>query len=169
LETGTASKLVFVDASVLINFLHLDRLDLLGSFKEYRFAVPEEVEEEILWPELTARLKAARESGHITVEPTTDLKEISRIGDLRQVMGRGEAACLAMAEHRQGLIASDERGRFLREAQEGLGLHRVLDTPGLMLLAIRRGLLDVDAANRLKACLERHRFKMRFASFDELI
>ena len=50
-----------------------------------------------------------------------------------------------------------------------LGEGRVLNTPGLFLLGIRAGILTVDAADRMKAVLERHRFKMRFSSFRELV
>lgn len=83
--------------------------------------------------------------------------------------GRGEAACLSMAERRGWLVASDERGRFLRMARKRIGEGRILNTPGLLVLAIRSGVLSVDDADVLKARLETHRFKMKFDSFRDVL
>lgn len=162
-------RTVAVDASVLINFLHLDRTDLLAAFAGWRFVVPEEVVEEIRREEQRARLQQALTLGHLAVEASTDLEEIALALDLRAVMDRGEAACLASAIHRGWSIACDERGPFLREARDRIGLARLLDTPGLLLLAIRRGLLSIEGADALKAQLEAHRFRMRFASFADIL
>jgi predicted nucleic acid-binding protein len=85
-------------------------------------------------------------------------------------MGRGEAASLALAVSLgQSYVASDERRVFLREARMRLGEGRIIDTPGLLLLAIRRGTLTLDDADRAKATLETQRFTMRFDSFADLI
>ena len=87
-------------------------------------------------------------------------------------MGRGEAACLSMAEQRGWLAAVDERGRFLRLARERLGEGRILNilnTPGILLLAIHAGLVSVDEADVLKARLETHRYRMRFDSFRDVL
>ena len=84
-------------------------------------------------------------------------------------MGRGEAACLSMAEQRGWLVAVDERGRFLRMARERIGEGRILNTPGILLLAIRAGLLSVDEADGLKARLETHRYRMKFDSFRDVL
>jgi len=162
-------RTVAVDASVLINFLHLDRLDLLADFAGWRFVVPEEVVDEIQREEQRARLQRALTLGHLEVEATTDLDEIALALELRAVMDKGEAACLAMATRRGWSVACDERGPFLREARNRVGLEGLLDTPGLLLLAIRRGLLTIEGADTLKAQLEAHRFRMRFASFADIL
>jgi hypothetical protein len=49
-----------------------------------------------------------------------------------------------------------------------MGEGRTLTTPGLLVVAIRDGLLTIDDADRMKAILEAHRFKMAFASFREI-
>ena len=36
-----------VDANVLINLAHLDRLDLLGALEGFDFVIPEEVRQEV--------------------------------------------------------------------------------------------------------------------------
>jgi predicted nucleic acid-binding protein len=81
----------------------------------------------------------------------------------------GEAACLALAVHRGALVASDEKRAFKREAETRLGPGRILNTPGLFLIGIRRGLLTVEEADDLKRALESKRFRMKFDSFRELI
>jgi hypothetical protein len=84
-------------------------------------------------------------------------------------MGQGEAACLAMAESRGWIVASDERRRFRREVFSRLGEGRLVTTPGLFVLAIRVGRLSVDEADQMKAVLEQHRFRMTFGSFRDVI
>jgi predicted nucleic acid-binding protein len=84
-------------------------------------------------------------------------------------MGEGEAACLAVATTRGWLVASDEKRAFLREARNRLGPGRILNTPGLLVLAIRAGLITLEEADRAKHLLEQHRFRMRFNSFKDVI
>ena len=81
----------------------------------------------------------------------------------------GEAACIARAVRRGALVASDEKRAFRREAEARLGPGRVLNTPGLLLLGIRRGILTVDEADEMKQTLERLRFRMMFESCRELL
>ena len=84
-------------------------------------------------------------------------------------MGRGEAACLALAVTENWIVASDEKRRFRREALARLGEGRILTTPGLMVLAIRAGIITIEEADQAKAVLETKRFTMGFASFNEFI
>lgn len=83
-------------------------------------------------------------------------------------MGRGEAACIVIAARDDVFIASDERGRFLREATARLGADRVLRTVDLFLLAIREGQISIEEADAAKELLESRRFKLPFASFRDL-
>lgn len=84
-------------------------------------------------------------------------------------LGSGEAACLALAQSRGWLIASDERRVFFREVVRRLGPGSILNTAGLFVLAIHSGAITVDEADDAKALLERHRFRMRFASFRDVL
>ena len=74
-----------------------------------------------------------------------------------------------MAAARGWMVASDERRRFRREVVARLGEGRLVTTAGLLVLAIRAGLLSVEEADHAKAVLEQHRFRMTFASFRELL
>ena len=108
-------------------------------------------------------------AGFLRQMPLTEPDALAIFADLRQFLGLGESACMALAARSDAMVASDEKRRFLREAEKRLGPGRILNTPGLFLLAIRRGAMTVDEADEAKAVLERHCFRMTFSSFRELI
>jgi predicted nucleic acid-binding protein len=162
-------RIVVTDSSVLINFIHASRLDILGSLAPWTFVFPDHVEKEITRPDQIRTLLVAVRKGFLRLERTTEMRELDRFSELiRAGLGRGEAACLAMALERGWTVASDERGRFLRIAYQQLGEKRLVNTPGLLLLAIRRRVISIDEADRIKAELERKRFRMKFRSFRDL-
>ena len=162
-------RAVALDTSVLINFLHLKRLDLLFALPGFDFAVPEHVEEEVTYPEQKRALTAVLEAGRLRRERIVDPDEIASYAEFSRLMGRGEAACLALAEKRGWHIASDERGRFQRLSRERIGEDRILNTPGVLILAIREGLLDVEEADSFKKQLEAQHFTMVFRSFRDVL
>lgn len=168
--TADAPKRVVVtDANIIINLIHAGRLPLLGALQQYEFAVPEDVVYEIAVPSQREALEAAITGGLLRRETITAQHELARYAELRQVGGRGEAACLTMAESRGWLIASDEKRRFRREVLARLGPGRIVTTPGLFVLAIRAGVISVEEADDAKTVLERNRFRMGFRSFREVI
>ena len=160
---------VLTDASVLINFLHLNRLDLLGKLPGYEFQVPDHVLEEIRDPVLRERMEEGLRSRFLSVLSITDLVEIESYARFHRTLGQGEAACLAVALRRGCWVASDDRGAFRRAATEGIGKERIITTPDLIVLTIRAGLASVEMADGWKATLEENRFRMRFASFREIL
>lgn len=161
-------RTVAVDTSVLINLAHADRLALLGRIPGLAFVVPEEVMAEVTSPDQRAALLAVLGAGVVQRAAISDLAAIELYAELRVTMGRGEAACLALAVSKGWLVACDERRAFRREALARLGSGRLITTPGLLVLAIRAGLMTVEEADRAKALLERHRFRMTFGSFRGL-
>jgi predicted nucleic acid-binding protein len=98
-----------------------------------------------------------------------DIESLVLFSDLTQIMVRGEAACLSLAARHGWFLASDERRVFRREALKRIGQDHLLNTPGILLLAIRSGVLTVEAADQAKARLESLRFQMTFNSFGELL
>jgi predicted nucleic acid-binding protein len=164
----TASRVVVTDANVLINLIHAGRLELLGALTGHRFVVPEQVVAEVTVPAQRSRLADALGRALVRQEPL-DVEALALYGELRAVMGRGEAACLATAHVKAWWVASDEKGPFRREALARLGPGQLVTTPGLFVLALRAGLLTVAEADEAKALLERHRFRMKFGSFRELV
>jgi predicted nucleic acid-binding protein len=169
LGEGRALRVVVLDASVLLNFLSLGQVDLLTRLDGLTFVVPAEVAEEITRPEQRRQLDEATSGAQIGAAVLDRPEELELRNDLQRVMGRGEAACLALATARGWLVACDEKRAFRRRATALLGERRLFTTPGLLLLAIRQGLIAVDQADEIKLLLERHRFKMAFRSFRDLV
>lgn len=157
------------DANVLINLIHGNCLDILGQFPGYEFMVLEEVIAEICIPEQAKALTEAFDCQHLKREILSGVPALTLYSELRQAMGKGEAASLAMAVVSGLLIACDEKKVFLREAQQRLGPDRILTTPGIIVLAIRAGLMSIDQADAIKTLLETKRFKMTFTSFGEVV
>ena len=162
-------KTTVVDASVLINLLHVERLDFLIDLPGYEFIIPAAVVAEITDAAQAARLNEFIVEKGPHPESLTSIEELELFAELRQVLGRGESACLALAKSRGWYVACDEKGRFLRWVRDNLGHGRLINTAGMILLAIRSDLLSVEEADRLKGVLEEHRYKMTFTSFRELL
>ncbi len=163
------ARIVLPDANVLSNLIHVDRLGLLGALPGYEFAVPPEVEAEVSVPEEAETLARGFQAGHIDRVSFSSTDELELYAELVQTLGRGEAACLAIAQVRGWYVASDERRRFLRLARERIGRGRILNTAGIFVLAIGAGLVTVAEADRDKRVLEGYRFEMRFSSFREVL
>ena len=162
-------RVVVTDANVLINLMQVSRLGLLAEIPKHEFVVPEHVREEITNPEQRAILDAAVIAGWLKTEVITDLGVITVFTELIERLGRGEAACIAIAAKEGWYIASDEKRRFLREANARVGTGHVLTTVDVFVLAIKAGLLSVEDADADKVTLESRRFKMSFASYRELV
>ena len=166
-DISQRERIVVTDANVLINLIQVDRLDLLGALPGLGFIVPYEVESEIVVPAQSQALAGAIGAGHLRQHTFTTTKELQLYAEYVQVLGTGEAACMAMAEVHGWSIASDERGKFLKLVRLRLGALRILNTPGVFTLAIRANLLSVEEADHHKHTLEMCRFKMPFRSFSE--
>jgi len=162
-------RIIVTDANVLINLMHVARLDLLARIPEHEFVVPDPVREEVTEPTYRPVLDDTIQRGALKLETLTDPEALSVFAELIVHIGRGEAACIALAAKHGWSVASDEKRRFRREAATRLGEARIIGTPDVFVLAIRAGLLTVDAADADKGTLEQRRFKMPFASFRELV
>jgi len=162
-------RVAVTDTNILINLIHIGRLDLLGKLPPYSFVVPEEVVKEVREPQQAQALHTAISSGLLLEVQLADPAELKVYADLIQILGSGEAACLSLAQCRHWLIASDEKKRFRRETLARLGTGRLLNTPGILTLAITGGVLTVEDADQAKAVLELHRFIMSFRSFRDVL
>lgn len=106
------TRVVVTDACVLINLIQVERLPVLGDLPGYEFVVPDHVYEEVTDPGQRQALDDAIDHGKLRKESLTDLSSIELYASLRASLGRGEAACIAMAVAQGCMIASDERRLF---------------------------------------------------------
>ena len=162
-------RTIVADANVLINLMHVNRLDLCSCLPGCTFVVPDHVRDEITDKGQRVALDDAVTRGIFHIEAIKAIDTISLFAELTTYVGRGEAACLALAVERSWIIASDEKRRFRREAENRIGSGRIIGTRDLYVLAIQAGLITVEEADADKATLERRRFKMDFKSFQELV
>jgi predicted nucleic acid-binding protein len=153
---------VAADACFLINFLAVDRMDILGSLGSLRFHCPREVAAEVVRPVQQQRLIRAIADGIVFDEEITNLAEMAVLTDLlREQLGRGETACLALAQTRGWLLASDERGRFRRLATDRIGAGRLMSTRDALARAVATGVLSGPEARAIAEDLrDNHRFTM---------
>ncbi len=120
------ARVIVSDANVLINFVHIGRLDLMGLLSGLEFVIPEEVKAEIKNPEQRAAVQAAVDAGHIGETRITDHSEIQRYAELNMDFGKGESACLTLAESRGWSLACDEKRAFRRTVVAQIGEDRLL-------------------------------------------
>ena len=170
-RTDDGRLLVITDANILINFMKIGRLNLLRQLRIYAFRIPEEVYQEISYPSQRAELDRALEEGWLKKIQITALDEINAYAQYRRQMDDGEAACLAVSVSRRWVIACDEQKKRLihREVRRKLGTGYLLNTPGILVRAIREGYLTVGEADQIKEDLAHNRFVMNIESFRELL
>ncbi len=160
---------VVADANVLINLIHVDRLDLCAQLPGLKFVIPDHVHDEITHPEQRTVLDSAIEAGLFRIAHITDPVDIEALTELIAFLGQGEAACLILAVRNGWSIASDEKGRFRREALALLSEARLFGTVEIYLRSIKAGLISVEEADTDKLVLEKRRFRMQFNSFQEML
>jgi predicted nucleic acid-binding protein len=159
---------VLLDACMLINLFHAGRSDLLAGLTEYDFRLTSLVIDEISDPAQKADLQTLLKQGTVRFEPVTDREVILKIDRLAKIAGRGEASCLALAWKTGWAVGTDD-GKARRLNEKAIRPAELLTTPGLILKAIRKGLLTVEEADDIKERLEGKRFIMAFGSFREFV
>lgn len=162
-----------IDSSTLVNFLKIDRADLLASHPDYRFIVVDAVRAEITkhYAAQVTRLDAALAAGQLLPDQpaaATSIAELAEFAAMASIkIGTGERAAIAAARTRGLPLAMDDERAWKRA---GAGLTR-LDTVSVMVDLIKAGTIDVVAADAIKAEWEAHHkfIKKHFSSFAELI
>ena len=172
-ERGEPSgrQLVVLDTSVLLNFLRVGRLDLLVQLPEHEFLVTDHVRLEVIDGECARMLGVALRNEQLREERIDAPLEVAAFQQLAAVraLGLGECAALAVAVCRQLPIAIDDKVAR-KKAQVLFGFEQFVGTAELMVDAIRCGLVDVAAADRIKARWEVDlRFRLGFESFAEMV
>lgn len=169
-ESKTA--IIVADTSVFINFLRIDRIDLIAGHS-HDFLATDHVTAEISdrYPDQRKRFVAALDAGVILETRVSKPEELRLFGSLFASgrLGAGECSAIALAAHRGHILAIDDRvaTRRAHEADETL---RILATQDLMVSMIREGLLEVGQADRIKRdWASRHRFRLKLDSFRDVI
>jgi len=164
---------VVLDTSVLINFLAVDRMDLLGHHPGYCFTITEHVRREVTthYREQVERLDAALASRALTETRVEAIEELALFAQLvsNPRLGTGECAAIAAAVHRSQVLAIDDKA-----ARKAALLLRpkipILDTESLTVSLIRAGRLTVQQADAIKdEWAAKHSFVLKIRSFNDLL
>lgn len=160
---------VATDTCIVINQLRVGRIDVLGALPGFVFHVPAEVIAEIEDPDQKQAMQEAIDRGWIRGTKLEDPAELQTFARANAQLGRGESACIALAEKRGWVLATDDsKGAKWKKVIAAPGI-QLLNTPGIILLAIRKGVLTIQQADEVKDALEKNKFKMGFNSFGELV
>jgi predicted nucleic acid-binding protein len=147
------SRIVVADTSVLINFLRIDRMDLIGHHPQ-RFLATDHVEAEITsdYPDQRTRYQAAVVSGQLDTCSVVDPDEVTLFLRLRpgERLGAGECSAIAVAINRKYPIAIDDDRAVKRAVREMGAKLEVVKTVDVIVTLIRTGVLNTDAADQIK-------------------
>lgn len=166
------SVLLVTDTSVMVNFLRINRMDLIRDVSP-RFLITDHAAKEIseVYAEQLARFEAALVDGCCEVCRVEEEAELELFRQLTATsrLGIGESATIAHALSIGAGLAIDDR-RAVNEARL-LGDHLVIvGTAELTVQMIREGLLSVPDADAIKDdWATNHRFKLKIRTFGDLI
>jgi predicted nucleic acid-binding protein len=164
--------IIVTDASVLINFLRIDRIDLIAGHS-HAFLATDHVANEVSdrYPDQQRRFASALDSGTLTLIPVAAAEELRLFASLSATgrLGAGECSAIAVAVQRGYSLAIDDRVANRLARRFAPSLH-ILTTQDLVVSMIRQDLLDVDEADRIKhEWSTRHRFTLKLDSFQSLL
>lgn len=166
------SPIVIADTSVLINFLAVNRMDLIKRHS-CRFLITNHVSREITehYQEQISRLKEALEQGILEEIPVNNQEEVETFAKLAKLesLGNGECACIAVAVHCGYTLAIDDK-KAIKQARLSCPTISIVTTEALMVSMIKTGLITVSEADIIKdEWALSHKFKLKIHSFGELI
>jgi predicted nucleic acid-binding protein len=168
--------IVVADTSVLINFLRIDRMDLIGSHPA-SFIVTDHVAAEIAdtYPDQQTQYEVALTVGQVTQHRIDDPAELDiflRMAEKGR-LGAGERSAIAVALNRGCALAIDD-SRAIHRALEEAGIAgnalTIVRTQDIIVELIRNGVVSVEAADAIHVdWATNYHFKLKIASFHDLL
>lgn len=170
------NAIVVADTSVLINFLRIDRVDLIGAHPA-SFITTDNVAAEIAdtYPDQQARYAAALTAAHISeqrIDNQTELELFLRLA-VRGRLGAGERSAIAVALNRKCALAIDDT-RAIQKAIAEAGIAgnpvTIVRTQDIVVELIRKRVISIQAADKILVdWATNHRFKLKIASFKDVL
>ena len=164
---------VLLDTSVLINFLAIDRIDLLAHHPQYRFFVTEHVRKEVTihYEDQLSRLEAALREEALEETRVESIEELALFAQLttNPRLGLGECAAIAAAITRTQPLAIDDIAARKAALKRAPGL-AVINTQAIIVSLIHAGGLTVQEADTMKDMWAReYSFQLKIASFADIL
>lgn len=158
------------DTSVLINFININRLDLLGLFQGTFFITNHVISE--ITNEFSEQQKVLNNAidtkilDVITVDRPNELtlyNELIKTGRL----GSGECSAIACAIERNYSLAMEDK-RACKQAKIMAPNIQILKTQDIITSLITQGIINLEEADNIKETWEhKFKFKLSFSSFKE--
>jgi predicted nucleic acid-binding protein len=169
---NTVKKILITDTSVLINFLNIDRLDLLLAFPG-KFLITEHVVDEITmdFQDQQARLNSAITSGQLEVIAVDSEKELQLYNELikGRRLGAGECSAIACAINRKYSFAMED-SRACKQTKNLEPSIEILKTQDIIVRLITDGVITIEKADSIKLDWQNnYRFSLKFKSFTEIM
>lgn len=163
---------VITDTSVLINFLVIDKVEMLASLPGRQFVITDHVRNEVTahYHDQLQRLELSLQNQHLTEISVADPVEVRVFATLTQTgLGIGECSAIAVAQNRGHALAIDDKTARKRIAALYPAIP-ILTTESLVLEMIQANLLTIAQADAIKLDWEQnHRFRLPFGSFGDQI
>lgn len=165
-------EIIITDSSVLVNFLAVDRMDLLAAHTN-QFVITDHVADEITYayPERYDRFMDSIRLGSITKISVNDPVEVElfmRLSSERR-LGNGECSAIAVASHRGCTLAIDDRKAIKRAHSLNHAL-AIVTTKDIIVDCIQQGILDVQTADSIKNdWAQNHKFSLNISSFQDIL
>lgn len=156
--------MIVADTSVLINFLCINRMDLIGRHPD-QVVVTDDVTLEIVVRQQRARFRAAVSERHLRVHRLAGDMELDLFLRLSEngSLGPGERSAIAAALTQDWRLAMDDKRatRCAHQFADRLGRSiSVVGTLGLVAELVKLGLLDAQTANAMRVeWANHHRFR----------
>lgn len=164
-------NIVVSDTSVLINFLKIDRLDLLEKCS-FNFLITDHVRSEISdsFPDQFQRFQVGLQKNILKEISVTESAELELFASLLKKghLGTGECSAISVAIHRKYTLAIDDHVA-IKSALLLAPYIPVLRTQDLMVQMIQEDILNIAGADLiLHEWATKHRFKLKIKSFSEV-
>jgi len=151
-----------VDNTVLSNFAHVERPALLRAAFDSLVA-PRAVMNELADGVRLGRVPAVDWTWLRIIDLTTE--EQSKAEVFKQMLGRGEAECIALAHARKWMVLTDDRDA--REAAREAGV-LVSGTLGALMNLVRSENVTLDEGDTLLADMKQRGYRCPITSLKEL-
>ncbi len=161
---------IIIDVSVLLNFVKIERIELLGQLGT-SVVLLDQVLDEVRRPEQREVVEGVVKVGILDLQSVRDPVEVALFANLRADgrLGAGECAVLAVALNRSWVAGLQDR-RARVEGQRRREDLALCQTEDLVLELIQSGHLTLNEADGfLVEWAAKHRFKSRLTSFRDLM
>lgn len=172
------TKQVFIDTDCISAFLWVNNQSIIAQLFPKNIIIPSQVYRELsnpLTPHLKSRIDELLSSGDALIESSIVgsseynlyYKLTHHYDENHKIIGDGEAAAIAMAKERNGILASNNL-RDISNYVEEFNLEHIT-TGDILKMALDKGLINEHQGNTIWANMLNKKRKLGFQSFSDYL